>query len=61
MTLLMMTLSMTPSWRCRVLRWHTWVRHSTEDGGLFHQCARCGQDRGPVGYGPLTTPPYREG
>jgi hypothetical protein len=57
-----MTLSITPvpSWRCRVLRWHAWVLRSTEDGHLFHLCARCGQDQGPVGYGPMTTPPYRD-
>jgi hypothetical protein len=57
-----MTLSIPPvrSWRCRVLRWHSWVLRSTDDGGLYHLCARCGLDRGPVGYGPLTTPPYRD-
>jgi hypothetical protein len=49
-----------PSWRCKVLRWHSWVLRSTEDGGLYHLCAHCGQDQGPVGYGPMTTPPYRE-
>ena len=55
-----MTLSITPvpSWRCWVLRWHTWVTRSTEDGGRYGVCARCGMDRGPVGYGPMTTPPY---
>ena len=55
-----MTLSITPvpPWRCRVLRWHTWVTRSTEDGGRYGVCARCGIDRGPVGYGPMTTPPY---
>jgi hypothetical protein len=55
-----MTLSITPvpPWRCRVLRWHTWVTRSTEDGGRYGVCARCGMDRGPVGYGPMTTPPY---
>jgi hypothetical protein len=55
-----MTRSITPSWRCRMLGWHTWVLRSAEDGGLFHLCARCGLDRGPVGYGPMTTPPYRD-
>lgn len=24
--------------------WHKWVRRSTEDGGSFEQCARCGKD-----------------
>lgn len=58
-----MTLSIPPvrSWRCQVLRWHTFVMRSTEDGGRYHLCARCGVDRGPVGYGPMTTPPYRDG
>ena len=46
------------SWRCRVLRWHDWTRRSTEDGGRFDVCCRCGVDRGPVGSGPLTTPPW---
>jgi hypothetical protein len=49
-----------PSWRCRVLGWHSWVVRSTEDGGLYHLCARCGRDLEPVGYGPMTTPPYRD-
>jgi hypothetical protein len=55
-----MTLSITPvpSWRCRVLRLHTWVKRSTEDGGRYEVCTRCGIDRGPAGYGPMTTPPY---
>lgn len=58
-----MTLPITPvpSWRCRVLRWHTWVLRSTEDGGRYHLCARCGRDLEPVGRGPMTTPPYRDG
>jgi hypothetical protein len=57
-----MTLSIPPvrSWRCRLLRWHSWAVRSTEDGGVYHLCARCGLDQGPVGYGPLTTPPYRD-
>jgi hypothetical protein len=55
-----MTLSVLPvvSWRCRVFRLHRWVRHSTEDGGRFEACALCGQDRGPAGLGPMTTPPW---
>ena len=32
------------SWRCRVLRWHRWVVRSTEDGGRYSTCARCGRD-----------------
>jgi hypothetical protein len=48
----------TPRLRCRVLRWHSWVLRSTEDGGLYEACARCGVDRGPVGFGPMTTPPW---
>ena len=50
-----------PFWRCRVLRLHRWVRHSTEDGGRFEACSHCGEDRGPAGYGPLTTPPWPGG
>jgi hypothetical protein len=55
-----MTLSSTtvPFWRCRVLRLHRWVSHSTEDGGLYEACAGCGEDRGPAGLGPMTTPPW---
>lgn len=33
------------SWRCRVLRWHRWVWRSTEDGGRYQTCGRCGRDR----------------
>jgi hypothetical protein len=57
-----MTLSIPPvrPWRCRVLRWHSWVVRSTEDGGLYQLCAHCGRELGPVGYGPMTTPPYRD-
>jgi hypothetical protein len=50
-----------PFWRCRVLRWHEFVVRSTSDGGRFQVCARCGRDRGPVGYGPMTTPPWHVG
>lgn len=50
-----------PFWRCRVLRWHDFVRRSNPDGGLYQACRRCGTDRGPAGYGPLTTPPYPVG
>ena len=31
-------------WRCRVLRWHHWVLRSTEDGGRYRTCVRCGRD-----------------
>ncbi len=50
-----------PLWRCRVFRWHDFVRRSTPDGELYQTCRRCGHDRGPAGYGPLTTPPYPVG
>ena len=55
-----MTLPMTrpPFWRCRVLRVHRWVRHTTEDGGRYQTCSQCGEDRGPAGLGPMTTPPW---
>jgi hypothetical protein len=45
-------------WRCRVFRWHDFVVRSTEDGGRFQVCARCGLDRTPVSPGPMTTPPW---
>jgi hypothetical protein len=32
------------SWRCRVFRWHRWVVRSTEDGGRYSTCERCGRD-----------------
>ena len=47
-----------PFWRCRVLRLHRWVRRITEDGGRDEACVNCGVDRGPAGYGPMTTPPW---
>jgi hypothetical protein len=47
-----------PFWRCRVFRMHRWVLRTTEDGGIYEACARCGVDRGPVGFGPMTTPPW---
>lgn len=43
-----MTITMTtrrPFWRCRVFRRHRWVVRSTEDGGRYETCARCGRDR----------------
>jgi hypothetical protein len=33
------------SWRCTVFRWHRWVVRSTEDGGRYSTCGRCGRDR----------------
>jgi hypothetical protein len=33
------------SWRCTVFRWHRWVVRSTEDGGRYSTCRRCGRDR----------------
>jgi hypothetical protein len=47
-----------PFWRCRVLRLHRWARHVTEDGGRYEACSLCGEDRGPAGLGPMTTPPW---
>ncbi|UOY03758.1 hypothetical protein [Blastococcus sp. PRF04-17] len=41
-----MTLTTTRfHWRCRVLHWHDWIQRSTEDGGRYDACARCGRDR----------------
>jgi len=31
--------------RCRVLRWHSWARFSTDDGGRYSACSVCGKDR----------------
>jgi len=58
-----MTLTPTPVpfWRCRVFHWHDWVVRSTEDGGRYQACARCGLDRGPVSAGPASTPPWPGG
>jgi hypothetical protein len=30
--------------RCRLLRWHHWQLHSTEDGGLYKACTVCRKD-----------------
>jgi hypothetical protein len=30
--------------RCRVLRWHDWQRHSTEDGRRYRSCSVCHKD-----------------
>ena len=56
-----LTTAQVPFWRCRVFRLHRWVRHSTEDGGLYEGCAQCGEDRGPAGKGMMTTPPWPGG
>jgi hypothetical protein len=40
-------------WRCRVFHWHLWVMRSTEDGGRYMTCARCGRDRDDTPWGPL--------
>jgi hypothetical protein len=45
-------------WRCRLLRWHVWGRRSTEDGGRYAACDRCGTELGAAGFGPMTTPPW---
>ena len=39
-------------WRCRVLRAHAWVSRSTEDGGRYLVCRRCGRDKGEASWGP---------
>jgi hypothetical protein len=31
--------------RCRLVRWHSWVGFSTDDGGRYSACAVCGKDR----------------
>ena len=52
------TAERVPFLRCRSSRWHDFVVRSNPDGGRFQLCGRCGLDRGPVGYGPMTTPPW---
>jgi hypothetical protein len=42
-------------WRCRVLRTHHWVSRSTEDGGRYLVCRRCGRDKGEASWGPDNT------
>ena len=42
-------------WRCRVFRWHRWVSRSTEDGGRYLVCRRCGRDKGEASWGPDNT------
>jgi hypothetical protein len=32
-------------WRCRIVRQHHWVLRSTEDGGRYQACSRCGCER----------------
>ena len=43
------------SWRCRVLRLHTWGTHSAEDGGRYLACRRCGKEKGAASWGPDNT------
>ena len=51
-----MTLTRTTfHWRCRVLRTHAWVSRSTEDGGRYLVCRRCGRDKGEASWGPDNT------
>jgi hypothetical protein len=38
------TATRVPFFRCRVFRWHRWVVRSTEDGGRYSTCGRCGRD-----------------
>ena len=45
----------TSNWRCRVLRAHAWVSRSTEDGGRYLVCRRCGRDKGEASWGPDNT------
>ena len=42
-------------WRCRILRMHDWVSRSTEDGGRYLVCRRCGRDKGEARWGPDNT------
>jgi hypothetical protein len=39
------TTTQTFQWRCRILRLHRWVIRSTEDGGRYEACSRCGCER----------------
>jgi hypothetical protein len=44
------TIPLGRRFRCRVLRWHHWQLHSTDDGGLYRACSVCGKDHpGPLG------------
>jgi hypothetical protein len=52
------TTESVPLLRCRVFRWHDFVVRSNPDGGRYQVCSRCGLDRGPAGYGLMTTPPW---
>ena len=55
------TMTRGPFWHCRVFRLHRWVAHTTEDGGRYQACSDCGEERGPAGRGPMTTPPWPGG
>jgi hypothetical protein len=52
------TMQETISWgrrfACRVLRWHHWERHTTEDGGRYRACSVCHKDH-PGRMGPDNT------
>jgi hypothetical protein len=39
--------------RCSLLRWHAWARRSTEDGGRYLACRRCGRERSTGSSHPL--------
>ena len=49
-----MTITTTRSgdWRCRILRKHSWVTRSTEDGSRYETCSRCGRDQSEWPGGP---------
>lgn len=38
------TIPMGRRLRCRLLRWHHWQSHSTEDGGRYKSCSVCHRD-----------------
>ena len=42
-------------WRCRILGMHAWVSRSTDDGGRYLVCRRCGRDKGEARWGPDNT------
>jgi hypothetical protein len=39
------TMNRSRDWRCRFLRRHRWVVRSTDDGGRYQTCSRCGRDQ----------------
>jgi hypothetical protein len=36
-------------WSCRLNLHHHWETRTTEDGGRYQACARCGKERPPAG------------